>query len=243
MAPEGMLNSFENCSIGGFKKKSKKEFIKRIDAINFIHRICNIFSQKCLIGVTGLQDAGKTALVNKIWNAGDKPGYFWHTDVPKLFKITEKLTVVDVPGSNSLDYHAKTFSICGVMNNMVIVMIPFSGDVSEIHSQEIAKVFGVMKGSDSTKVILCINKCGLYLRELKEEFLPHENPADHKRKLFIVNLITHYEINKQAIPLEKDDILFTNLKFESNQDSLALGIVGVEEIKVIIRDYLVDYDI
>ena len=63
------------------------------------------------------------------------------------------------------------------------------------------------------------------------------------RKLFIVNLITHYEINKQAIPSEKDDILFTNLKFESNQDSLALGIVGVEEIKVIIRDYLVDYDI
>ena len=64
--------------------------------------------------------------------------------------------MVDFPGSNSLDYHSKTFSICGAMNNMVIVVVPFSGDVSEIHSQEIAKVFGVMKGSDSTRVILCM---------------------------------------------------------------------------------------
>ena len=53
------------------------------------------------------------------------------------------------------------------MNNMIIVVIPFSGDVSEIHSQEIAKVFGDMKGSNPTKVILCINKCGSCLEELK----------------------------------------------------------------------------
>jgi hypothetical protein len=32
-------------------------------------------------------------------------------------------------GSNSLDNHAKTFSICGAMNNMIILVIPFTGDV------------------------------------------------------------------------------------------------------------------
>jgi hypothetical protein len=56
------------------------------------------------------------------------------------------------PGSNSLDYHSKTFSICGAMNNLIIVLVPFTGDMSQIISQEITKVFKVMHGSDSTQV-------------------------------------------------------------------------------------------
>ena len=60
--------------------------------------------------------------------------------------------MVDFPGSNSLDYHAKTFSICGAMNNMIILVIPFTGDVSQLVSEEVARVFSVMKGSDATQV-------------------------------------------------------------------------------------------
>ena len=66
--------------------------------------------------------------------------------------------------SYSLDYHAKTFSICGAMNNLLIVVIPYTGDVSEVASREIAKVFGVMAGSDSTQVCHCIiHQSGLRL--------------------------------------------------------------------------------
>ena len=54
------------------------------------------------------------------------------------------MNVIDFPGSNSLDYHAKTFSICGAMNNLIIVVIPFSGDVSSIVSEEVEKVFQVI---------------------------------------------------------------------------------------------------
>ena len=129
------------------------------------------------------------------------------------------------------------------MNNMIIVVIPFSGDVSEIHSQEIAKVFGDMKGSNSTKVILCINKCGSCLEELKKEFKSHKNLADHMKELFIDKLNKHYERNKQAIPLSKADFFLTDWKLEGNQDSTAFGLVGVDEIKGIIKDYLVDYGI
>ena len=53
----------------------------------------------------GLQDAGKTTLVKKIWGVGGKTGYFSHTDGPKLYQVTQKLLVIDFPGSNSLDYH------------------------------------------------------------------------------------------------------------------------------------------
>ena len=71
-----------------------------------------------------------------------------------MYEITPRLFVVDFPGSNSLDYHAKTFSICGAMNNMIILVIPFTGDVSQLVSEEVARVFAVMKGSDATQVRL-----------------------------------------------------------------------------------------
>ena len=61
-----------------------------------------------------------------------------------ILNIFGQVNVIDFPGSNSLDYHAKTFSICGAMNNLVIVIIPFSGDVSSIVSEEVAKVFQVI---------------------------------------------------------------------------------------------------
>jgi hypothetical protein len=66
--------------------------------------------------------------------------------------MNQKVYVADFPGSNSLDYHAKTFSICGAMNNLIILVISFSGDINQIISQEITKVFTARHGSDSTQV-------------------------------------------------------------------------------------------
>ena len=243
LAPNNTLESFGDCIISKSKKESKVEVMKRIKTIRSVHRIREIFSQQCFIGVVGSQDAGKTTLIRKIWNVGGKSGYFSHTEVPKLYQITQKLLVVDFPGSNSLDYHSKRFSICGSMNNIVIVVIPFSGDVSQIDSQEIAKVFGVMKGSDSTRVILCFNKCGLYLNKLKEDLVSQEKPADYLKQVFIDKLNNHYEKNEQTLRLSKTDIFFTDWELETNLDSVNFGIVGVEQIKDIITCYLIDYGI
>ena len=177
---------FQNCSLAACTEQSKVIVIQRIKAIQKIHKIRQIFAQQCFIGIVGLQDAGKTTLLKKvfeikhtyffvyylcpiiyscfyivtmrsgiylqIWGVGGKTGLFSHTDVPMMYEISKRLYVVDFPGSNSLDYHAKTFSICGAMNNMIILILPFTGDVSQIISEEVAQVFSVMKGSDATQV-------------------------------------------------------------------------------------------
>ena len=88
----------------------------------------------------------------QIWGVGGQTGFFSHTDVPMMYEISRRLFVVDFPGSNSLDYHSKTFSICGAMNNMIILVIPFTGDISQLVSEEVARVFSVMKGSNATQV-------------------------------------------------------------------------------------------
>ena len=70
------------------------------------------------------------------------------------------------------------------MNNMIIVIVPFTGDVSELVSAEIAKVFEVMAGSESSRVLVCINKCGLYLQKLKEKLSIREGSNYlHERKI------------------------------------------------------------
>ena len=244
LAPKNLtLEFFRNSSISEASEKSKEEVIKRIKMIQSIHRIRKIFSQQCFIGVVGLQDAGKTTLIKKIWDVGGKSGYLSHTKVPKLYQITQKVLVVDFPGSDSLDYHSKAFSIFGAMNNMIIVVIPFSGDVSETHSQEIATVFGVMQGSESTKVILCFNKCGLYLNKLREEIPSKEKPADYLKQRFIKKLNKHYEENKRSVTLTEGDIFFTDWELEENKQSKDFGIIGINEIKYIIKKYLVEYGI
>ena len=95
---------------------------------------------------------GKTTLINKIWGVGGQGGLFDHTEVPTTYQINNRVYVVDFPGSNSLDYHAKTFSICGAMNNMIIVLIPFTGDLNQMISDELSKVFMVMKGINKSVI-------------------------------------------------------------------------------------------
>ena len=243
LASDDLLNSFKNCSIEKCTEYSKDEVRKRVKTIRSIHKIREIFSRQCFIGIVGLQDAGKTTLVKKIWGVGGKTGYFSHTDGPKLYQVTEKLLVMDFPGSNSLDYHSKTFSICGAMNNMVIVVIPYSGDISEIHSQEIAKVYGIMKGSDSTKVILCINKCCLYLKQLKEELATKEKPGEFLKQHFVGKLNDYYERSEVPVRIDKGDIFFTDWELNDQSGAIGFGIVGVEKIKAIIKGYLINYEI
>ena len=238
-----MLKSFKNCSIEKCTTYSQDEVRKRVKTIRSIHKIREIFSQQCFIGIVGLQDAGKTTLVKKIWGVGGKTGYFSHTDGPKLYQVTQKLLVIDFPGSNSLDYHSKTFSICGAMNNMVIVVIPYSGDISEIHSQEIAKVYGVMKGSDSAKVILCVNKCCLYLKQLKEELAAKEKPVEYLKQHFVDKLNHYYERSEIPVHIAKGDILFTDWELNGQSEAIDFGIVGVEKIKAVIKEYLISYEI
>lgn len=146
------------------------------------------------------------------------------------------MNVIDFPGSNSLDHHAKTFSICGAMNNLILVILPFTGDVSALISEEVAKVFEVMAGSSSSRVILCINKCGLYLSKLKEELASEAEPIMFMKERYVSKLNAHF--TDTGIRLQKQHILFTD--WEVDQDGRGFGLAGVEEVREVVQDYLVE---
>ena len=58
---------FDGCSLSGCTDVSKLTVVKRIQAIQKIHKIREIFAQQCFIGIVGIQDAGKTTLLKKVY--------------------------------------------------------------------------------------------------------------------------------------------------------------------------------
>ena len=230
------IENFLGSGIERSTESSQAALLRRVDCILIVHRIRCILATQCFIGLVGLQDSGKTTLLNRLWGLMGTTGLFSHTDVPVMHRITNKVNVVDFPGSNSLDYHAKTFSICGAMNNLIIVILPFTGDVNALVSEEIAKVFQVMAGSSSSRVILCINKCGLYLSKLKTELAGVEDPVSYMKDRYIAKLNEHF--TDSGIRLQRHHLLFTD--WEVEQEGRAFGLVGVEEVREHIQDFLVE---
>ena len=156
-----------------------------------------------------------------------------------MHQISNKVHIIDFPGSNSLDYHAKTFNICGAMNNMIIVIVPFNGDVSELVSSEVAKVFEVMAGSESSRVIVCINKCGLYLQKLKKELVNEKDPISYMKERYSTKLNEYF--SNTYIRIKKENLLFTD--WEVDHEGRAFGIEGVEEVKEFIKNHLVELNV
>ena len=64
--PSNEYSIFENCSIFDCTATSKETVMKRIRAIQKIHKIRTIFAQQCFIGIVGIQDSGKTTLLKKV---------------------------------------------------------------------------------------------------------------------------------------------------------------------------------
>ena len=100
-----------------------------------------------------------------------------------------------------------------------------------------------MKGSDSTKVILCVNKCCLYLKELKKELATKEKPVEFLKQHFVGKLNDYYQRNEVPVRIDKDDILFTDWELNEQSAAIDFGRVGVEKIKAIIKEYLINYQI
>ena len=50
-----------------------------------------MFIKRSVSGLVGLQDSGKTTLLNKVWGLHGSTGLFAHTDVPVMHRITNKV--------------------------------------------------------------------------------------------------------------------------------------------------------
>ena len=61
------FSMFHGSSLSGCTDISKLTVTKRIKAIQKIHKIRQIFAQQCFIGIVGIQDAGKTTLLKKVY--------------------------------------------------------------------------------------------------------------------------------------------------------------------------------
>ena len=241
--PEAKLNNFSHCDLDKCIEASKKEVLKRIECISAVHQIRGHLAKQCYVGIVGVQDAGKTTLLNKLWSVGGSGiGHFRHTDMPTVYELNDpRVLIVDFPGSNSLDYHADTFSICGAMNNLIIVVIPYTGDISRLIGSEVANVFEVMAGSESAEIILCVNKCGYELPDaLKNELAQdHESPIEYLKQRFAARLHEFYDSKGTHYTVQQDRIFFTDWKVGDNEEMNALGICGAEAIKEEIKTYLI----
>ena len=97
-----------------------------------------------------------------------------------------------------------------------------------------------MLGSDSCKVIICVNKCGLYLDNIKEELEQEENPIDFLKERYVKKLNEYFETSSK-LSISKEHILFTDWKV--GDEGRKFGIEGVEEVKNSIKEYLVEFNI
>ena len=125
------------------------------------------------------------------------------------------------------------------MNNMIIVLVPFSGDISQLVSSEVARVFEVMAGSESSRIVVAINKCGLYLDKLKLELRDEEDPIAFMKERYVSKLTEHFSGGN--IRVRKEQFFFTD--WEVSEDGRRFGIEGVEDIKESIKDHLVELNV
>ena len=162
------------------------------------------------------------------------------------------MLVIDFPGTNSLELHAKTFSICGAMSNFIILVIPYTGDMNTLISEEISKVFKVMAGSESAHVLLCVNKCGYELPKALKSEIPllaqqekkgDQNPIDYLQERFASKLTKHYQSTGENFCVPKENILFTDWVVSEEEAVKNCGIVGVEAVEKEIKKYIKKYSI
>ena len=247
--PEFGKEIFKDCSLKDVYDSCKDELIKRIKCIIQMHKLREALATQCFIGLIGPQDAGKSTFLNKMWNCGADTGLIDHTTKVKLYDINDKIKVVDFPGQNSFQKHSKAFSICGSMNNVTVVILPFTGDVSQLVSDELKKVYEAVENSSDFRVIVCINKCGKELDDLKdEEFKLKENqakvtnPIDVLKTNYISELNKDFAKNKKTnnVTLTVSNVFFTDWKLDDQDARNRFGIVGVEKIKEALKENLID---
>ena len=100
------IENFRGSGIEKSTEESKESILRRIACIEAVHRIRCILVKECFIGavwglwperlwsfsgLVGLQDSGKTTLLNKVWGLHGSTGLFAHTDVPVMHRITNKV--------------------------------------------------------------------------------------------------------------------------------------------------------
>ena len=228
--------NFEGCKFEHCSEASKADLIQRIKCILKFHEIRDLIADQCFIGVIGPQDSGKTTLINAIWDVKGVTGYGpdQHTEQTTVYDITDKVKVVDFPGDTSFEEHANAFTICGAMNNIVIVILPFTGDISAPMAKALACVYGTMEKFTKAKIIVCINKCR---HPFEDDEMKENIQIMTQRHVSTIN-----DYFNGRFHIDPNNYFFTDFKILS-EEARAYGIVGVDGIKEVIKRSLVDLEL
>ena len=77
---------------------------------------------------------------------------------------------------------------------MMFVLVPFVGDVSDLVSDMITDVYSVLTGSESAKVVICVNKCEEKLKQMKGQKL--KDAHGNEKEITSMEIIKEHYIAK-----------------------------------------------
>ena len=89
------------------------------------------------------------------------------------------------------------------------------------------------------KYIFCPAQCGLYLAKLQEELADQQQPILYMKDRYIAKLNEHF--SNGNIRVRREHLLFTD--WELSEEGRLFGLEGVEEIKQVIKEHLIQLNV
>ena len=189
--------------LGHLTEESREVVWKKIRFFKTIHQIREVYGKQCYVGFIGPQNAGKSTLLNTLWETKFKTkaetGCSIHTSKPTKYKIANEIFAVDFPGSNSLKKDVIAgFETFGQMNNMFVYVIEYNGDPTKTFVENVKSAYRILRVSGhASNILFCINKAHTkdpekdfgdkfraeYVEQIKDYIRNH--PYDEKETTFL----------------------------------------------------------
>ena len=184
-----------------FKAADRTLTQDKLDKIKLVDKIRELYSKQCFIGVIGPQNAGKSTMINKVFNTTAVTGLRKHTTAATIYPLEEKTFVVDFPGSNSLVDQETRYQSIGQMNNLFIYLMPYTGTPDKELVNNVKAAYSMQRTSGKgSKTLFCINKAAqnketedtfhdnyiqLFVEKIKDDIKknPFDDDERHLKKL------------------------------------------------------------
>ena len=109
----------------------------------------------------------------------------------------------------------------------------FSGDVNQDEADKISEYYKTVSVSDDCRIIICINKWGLFAENLRNE---GKTIAEMKNR-YIEKMNDYYSKSGNDFRIREEDVFCTDWKMDDNRRR-EFGISGIQDIRESLRAHL-----